>query len=788
MAANSPLPIPLGDTTPGQIETPELNTSGPQQSDINAGLTPDQNIAIDEQIALENKYGESPLKAAALGAVDTGDFTGGITTFLTSPTVGKAMGQDGPLMSPEDLHQYALRNNKANLFGQVAGVAAPLVTGVGEVASGLSAIKAVGSLSEKTFAKMLLASGGKEAASVFAKAAPRYLGSAVEGSAIGLGNLVKESDLGDADLNAQNALVSAGMGGVFGVAGHALFSGLQSSAPYISGAGKVIADKTTSFANPNRAAADIAGLSDAAQSKLQNSRPDIYNNIAPMTRDAMDSGIMTPNSTILKNYSAVKDNAIKTIGNTIDSVDASLEQAPPLMPARSQVYSGMLDEISNYKQSQPLNFNAGKIEALENSIIEKSIEDSTDLSGPMKASEMQNLRQFIDKQISYDKLSPDKSGFTDVAKNIRSYLSDQVDSLVRAASDMQTSPEQASLFSKFKKANLDYGTSVRLLDSMTKKLDKSDTLSDISKSWGTAGVVYGAISNPGAAAIAAGSKLSQTDFFKKIAVYSQIERSGNAVNNAIDSSATGFFKNIGTPVTPSSLNAVANSALSRANFQGNKPKDPNTSFANIGDNLNSLSDGQNFINTMQNKLALLQRYAPDTSSASATVLSNAVNFLKSKMPVDPKISNPFQTSQWTPSSVQKAQFERYLNAVENPMSVIKDLKNGSISPEAVEALKAVYPKVFAQVQTSFLEKAHDNKGELTYNQRVRLGTLLGISTDSSLNQESLMGLQAIFAPFNQKPVGPSPAAAKPVRGMASNKLQHIGSQIQTPFQESQGRK
>ena len=159
MAANSPLPIPLGDTTPGQIETPELNTSGPQQSDINAGLTPDQNIAIDEQIALENKYGESPLKAAALGAVDTGDFTGGITTFLTSPTVGKAMGQDGPLMSPEDLHQYALRNNKANLFGQVAGVAAPLVTGVGEVASGLSAIKAVGSLSEKTFAKMLLASG-----------------------------------------------------------------------------------------------------------------------------------------------------------------------------------------------------------------------------------------------------------------------------------------------------------------------------------------------------------------------------------------------------------------------------------------------------------------------------------------------------------------------------------------------------------------------------------------------------------------------------------------------------
>ena len=754
-----------------------------------AGVDPEYLQAVENEQAAQAQY-ESPTgiaKATAIGALKGADFTGIGTQLLTSDKVGQALGLNGPMMSDDEIKQYAVRNPLATGLGEVGGFGAAALTGAGEAVTGLSAIKAAGALTERQFAKLLMASGGKEAASVLAKSIPKYAGSLVEGSALGLGQLVQENALGDADLNAQNVLVNASLGGLLGVGAHALFSGVQAAAPYVNEAGKVISEKATTFADPSRAAAEIVGIPSSEQAFLAKSRPEVWNNIPQLVVDSGDKGIFTANKTYAENFASAKQNAAVKINNTIDSIDNALAGNDSLKPTYSDIGSGMLNIINSYIEKQPADFNLGKIKEFGDSLLGAFLE-RPNLASPMNASDIQELRQWVDSQIKYGKAANDQSPFGTVAKDVRNFLSDQVQDLAAKASSLPSSPENTNLLSQLMKANLDYGTATRVLDSMTKQISKAEPLMDSYKDWKTAGLIFGAITHPVGAGIAAVTKLAQTNAWRKVALYAQIERSGNSVNSAIEKSADGFFKNAQNPVSPTSLNAIGNSIFSKESFQGNKTKDPNHAFNNIGDNLDYMSDAQNFINTMQNRMSLMQKYAPNTSAASVAIAGNAISFLKSKIPRDPKVASPFSTSQWTPSSVQKAQFERYLNAVENPMSVIKAMKNGEVTPEAVEALKVVYPKVFAQVQNSFLEKAQENRGELTYNQRVRLGTLLGISTDSSLNQENLLGLQSVFAPFNQKPVGPSPAAAKPVKGMASNKLQHIGSQLQTPFQMSQGRK
>ena len=203
------------------------NTTGFQYNpEPAANVDPNFLQAVETEQANQEKYESAAgiAKTAALGALKGADFTGLGSQLLTSDKVGKALGQDGPIITPEEAKEYALRNPIANVTGEAAGMAAAVLTTKGKAVSGLKVAEALGQLSEKQFAKLLLNSGGKDAASVIAKNLPKYVGSIVEGSGIGLGQLVQENALGDANLNAQNVLAAASLGGVLGGATKGVFS------------------------------------------------------------------------------------------------------------------------------------------------------------------------------------------------------------------------------------------------------------------------------------------------------------------------------------------------------------------------------------------------------------------------------------------------------------------------------------------------------------------------------------------------------------------------------------
>lgn len=160
--------------------------------------------------------------------------------------------------------------------------------------------------------------------------------------------------------------------------------------------------------------------------------------------------------------------------------------------------------------------------------------------------------------------------------------------------------------------------------------------------------------------------------------------------------------------------------------------------------------------------------APNIKVAMGSHLSNTINFLNSKLPSSTAGDiNPLFRSKVseTPSDAELSKFYRYVKAAENPASVVDSLASGRVSKEEVETVRALYPVLYEGMQTGIMEAIASGKAEkMTYEHRIALGTLFGISTDPSLEPKMLTRLQANYV---EKDEGGRPPEVQ--AGMATNK-------------------
>ncbi len=138
----------------------------------------------------------------------------------------------------------------------------------------------------------------------------------------------------------------------------------------------------------------------------------------------------------------------------------------------------------------------------------------------------------------------------------------------------------------------------------------------------------------------------------------------------------------------------------------------------------------------------LHEHAPDTSTALAAASARAVGFLASKLPVHPS-PGPL-AAPWAPSQSEISTFHRYYETVENPGGVLKQAAAGTLTPEAVEAVRTVYPALYASMQTAVMDKLASRSTPPTYRVRQMLGMLLGQDLDGSSAPATLAANQAAF--------------------------------------------
>lgn len=124
----------------------------------------------------------------------------------------------------------------------------------------------------------------------------------------------------------------------------------------------------------------------------------------------------------------------------------------------------------------------------------------------------------------------------------------------------------------------------------------------------------------------------------------------------------------------------------------------------------------------------LMAAAPVVAGQAVNTLLNGVKFLHGKMPKNPYANMPESIApKWEPSPADLDRFNRYKEAVESPAKALKNMANGYVSPEQVEAIKAVYPAIYADLQQKIGERLAEWKKPLSYSQKLALSNIVGPS-------------------------------------------------------------
>lgn len=128
---------------------------------------------------------------------------------------------------------------------------------------------------------------------------------------------------------------------------------------------------------------------------------------------------------------------------------------------------------------------------------------------------------------------------------------------------------------------------------------------------------------------------------------------------------------------------------------------------------------------------------------------------------------------WAPNRVEIEKFARRIRATEDPVSVLDDLEAGTLTQEAAEAMRVVYPALFSEVQMRLIDRAAELEVSVPYKRRLTLSALFDVPLDDSLQPARLLQLQQIYtsggaspdaagaAPGGPQP--PAPSVAAPVR-------------------------
>lgn len=729
-----------------QIKNEQVKGEQPPQTEdelsSQSDLTPDQVNALIKDQELEEKYGDSSLRTFAESTASSASF--GLSD--------QALVKSG-LVSQEELRERRIRNKEATVLGEVAGVVGPALLSSGTsllakgTAAGIKGAAKAGLVTERLTAnalKKVLAETGKKklAKEVLRKSITKGAGSAVEGSFYGAGKLISEEALGLAEFNAENLISDVSAGAILGGIAGGAFGTVEALVPVFKG-GKVkdfAHKKLKTQIDPELNAQKLAGLSPSEIVKQKELRPDIVAHTPEMLKEIMTSkGVKSyhSNESLFKASKQFLDETGEAIGKTLDDIEQVLKPLDQL-PMKSQLatkIANRLDDLAaKFKDADGNILKGAKPKVAKIQRVISEFDDDLLSDKIMSAKELNDLKSKYQKLAKWDRrgqLPLEEEISREISRAIRS----EVMELAELAGD--------EVGSKLKKQMLDYGAASEFIGNFAKKIDKQSnkeylTLRDMmlgaaTDVFASSGVAVGAIAT---------KKFLQSDFKRKLTILSGIEKANQKVTKKVNSSVDSFFSK--RPISvPTATNVLLRSALAR-DEKGTIPSDKQEAFKNIQKNVTDMTNPDNadkYLNRGNISVA-----APQTDSVVKVRLHSAIAFLDAVMPRESASNSVFahMRRKWNPSTQQLSKFERYLKAVEQPLSVLEDLESGKINREGVEAIKNVYPNLYQRIQEKVMERISQDPESLTYQKRLQLGILLDIPTDTALVPENIQALQAYF--------------------------------------------
>lgn len=730
----------LEDSILGSAQEVDTNVAPPaERSFEGTGITQEQ---FDKELELQKKYGDSDTRAFLEGTAS------GLTFGVSDQILKKIVGE-------EALRERRQRNREAALTGEILGAVAPALTtggtsllarGATKAGAAVTTVSKAGLLTEKAIAKAIQQTGKKKLArSILEKSVSKGAGSAVEGAFYGVGELVKEDALGTAEFNAQNLASFAGTGALLGGAAGGILGTAEALIPVVKN-NKVtdfVRKKVDTNVDTNQAAAELSGLTPSKLTKVKRQQGYVYDNLTDYYKNSLKLNVKDDIQTIYKKNLSTMEKLGEDISKTLNTIDNIADDS--VRTSRDSLARKMqkqLDELAEDFRGVKSVSAKQKLARVEKEIAEW--DDWLNQTKTISGKELNSIKQKYQKLAKYDR-DPLKASLDE---KINRKLAAATREEVLDLADRVSSIDQ-DLGAQLRKQNLDYSTGATIAESLEKKVDKDAQRKFLQFRDMLLGNIFLGADAAGLGAVAvAGKKFAESDLRRKLQILSSIENANRKVESKIGSSIKNFFTKARRISSPTSTKILLNTSFDPEG-KSKKSNSRAEGFKRIRQEIVDLNASPDKLIERLSKNSLrLTKAAPETAAALEQSIARAVTFLSSKLP-GPKLQQGtvqmlMKRKDYKPSSLELAKFERYVEGVEQPLTLLDDLESGRISREKVEAVREVYPDLYMRIQSQAMEFIAEKADDIGYEKRLQLGILLGIPADTSLVPQNMINLQKTF--------------------------------------------
>lgn len=173
----------------------------------------------------------------------------------------------------------------------------------------------------------------------------------------------------------------------------------------------------------------------------------------------------------------------------------------------------------------------------------------------------------------------------------------------------------------------------------------------------------------------------------------------------------------------------------------------------------------------------LGHYLKGHDTAAAQTAMAAVNYLNHIRPKSEEKMSPLDGNR-VPSSMEKAMYNRALDIAQQPLIVLKAIKQGTVTPSDMTSLSTMYPALYSKLQQSLTDEMinHISKGEnVPYATRIGLSLFLRQTLDSTMTPTSIAAAQPKATPQGPEQVGASKGSLSKL-GSKSSKMAMTANQ------------
>lgn len=174
-------------------------------------------------------------------------------------------------------------------------------------------------------------------------------------------------------------------------------------------------------------------------------------------------------------------------------------------------------------------------------------------------------------------------------------------------------------------------------------------------------------------------------------------------------------------------------------------------------------------------------YLPEHSAVLAMLGAKNMQYLASLKPVEKSLS-PLEPDP-VPNAAQKGKYQRALQIAQQPLVVLNNVKDGSLTLEDKQHLEYMYPALYSRMSQKLFNEMSNKatKGkDLPYDTKMGISSFLGQPLDASMSPQSIMSTQTRLPASQQSQQPNTQPSIKNV-----NKLDKMPGMYRTPQQSRQ---